>query len=251
MKLQVLKAAVAALVLAGSAPAFAGLVYVPDNIVSGTGLGSVSTLATVQDSGNGSGNGLESGCVTFNGFKNGKLDKPSFACQQGLQGGDNSGFNAVQLANDVKIASDVFDLQSAGQLALVVNVTEGKNSPAMLTDLYISLYNTDTGLQKEFTFGGADMAMDGHGGIGQSGNYLFKLDTADAAAAALWCPDLTKCVIGGGVQFATGTTDSAPETLYVTAYGNPPAQVPEPLSLALVGAGLLGIGAARSRRSRG
>jgi len=37
----------------------------------------------------------------------------------------------------------------------------------------------------------------------------------------------------------------------VTAYGNPPAQVPEPLSLALVGIGLLRIGAARSRRSRG
>jgi hypothetical protein len=248
MKFAVLKSAVATLVLASSAPAFADLVYTGGVQVPGTGLGAVPTLVTIQDNTpSASGNQWESGCVTFNGFKNGQLDKPSNACQMGLEGGDNTGLNQVQLANDLKFGNQILNLTSAGQLAIVVNMSEGQpGNTGTMTDLYMSLYNVTTGLQKNFAYTGPDMDMTDTGGIGQSGKYLFTLTNAEALEAAAWCPDLSTCVIGGGLQFAKNTTQSAPETMYVVAYN----QVPEPFSLALVGAGLFGIGLARRSRQR-
>jgi hypothetical protein len=244
------------MIIAGVAPAHASLIQVPGTQVSGTGLGAVNTLVTIQDndprSNSGKSNGIESGCVSYAG----DFRKPDFACQAGLEGGDNQAINRLYLA------SSIAGLSSVGNLALVVNISEKTPSEtAVLTNLYLSLYNLDQATQMNFLYAGSPLEMGDKGGIGQSGANLFVLDADSVAAANGFCPVLSQCVIGGGMQFAEGTTSATPETMYVGAVtgipGTPPPlpepepepnPVPEPLSLALVGLGLAGMGAARRRR---
>lgn len=253
MKSKVLKTALAIAFLTGTAPAFAGLIYKTGTQTTGTGLGAVSTVVTVQDNGNGKKqNGTESGCVAYNSNKPAKpLETcPTAALLGGpaLEGGDNTSGGA---GSNTYFLNQIQNLASAGQLGFVVNINEGKpGNTATLTDLFLSLYNTTSGMTSYYRYTGSNLVLGDSGGTGQSGQHYFTLDDAQATAAETFCKTLSECVVGGGIQFANGSTQSGPETVYVGAFKrpyNPGGEVPEPGSLALLGVGAMAFGAMRRR----
>lgn len=243
MKSTILKTALGAVVLCSATPAFADLVYVNGAQIPGTGLGTVPTVVTVLDNGNGAQqNDIESGCVTH--VAGGDPATPTTACQFGLQGGDNTSGN---VGSNTWLLNQIAGLNNAGELAFVLNISEGGNGgTATLTDLYMSLFNTSTNLYDYYQYTGADLALSDTGGIGQSGDHLFALNFAQSVQAAAFCPILSQCIVGGGVQFGQGTTSATPETLYVTYLRRddtvPSNDIPEPGSLALMGVGALAVG---------
>ena len=237
LKRSAVSAALSAALLMTSGAAFADLVFAPSISVQGSGLGAVNTLVTAADM-----RGVESGCVSSSGGA-----AFNFACLNGLQGGDNQATNSTRLLSTVSSTT-------AGDLALVVNVAEpGQDLTVILTDLYLSLYGLGGDLLGNYQYTGADLSLTQStaAGIGGSG-FVFVLDAAQQALANAACPVLTNCFAGGGFQFASGSTNGAPETLYITSVVNAPAPgpvpIPEPASLALVCLGLLGTAAAIRKR---
>ena len=230
-----------ATVLMTSGAAFASLILAPSIQVQGSGLGAVNTLVTAGDGSTPNNPTTQSGCVSSIGGAS--FD---FSCLNGLQGGDNQAINSTHLVSHISSTA-------AGDLALVVNIAEtGQDLTVTLTDLYLSLYSLTGTLLGNFEYDGPDLDLtQGTGtGIGGAG-FVFVLDAAQQAMATAACPVLTNCFAGGGFQFANGSTNNGPETLHIISVANgqvPPAQIPEPATMALVALGLMGTAAMRRKR---
>jgi hypothetical protein len=229
--------AAALLVMSGSATA--NLIFDSSVVISGAGLGAVNTLVTVHDpGGSGNNNGTESGCTVWTGAAT--VFTP---CLNGVAGGDNQAENNTFLLSDPNLG-----LTAAGNLAAVVNVAEtGQDLQVTLTHLYFALYNPTTGaLLATYSYAGGPLVLNQGTGTGTGGaGFVFVLDAAQAAAANALCPVLSSCRLGGGLQFANGSTSDGNETFFVVNV--PRAQAPEPGTSALLGLSLAGLAALRRR----
>lgn len=223
--------AAAAAVLCGlaSAPAFANLTLVSPDPIGGTGLGTVSTLLTLQSPAN---SALESGSVA----RAGGLDVLS---------GDTTALNATYSFGELSITD-------AAQIGIVFNASEPRGlNDVTLTGLQLSIYSA-TGGAALFTSGnvicGATVnncdLTNTFSGTGNSG-FLFTLDAAQAAAANPFISAGNRIGLAATVANATGGN----ETFFVTRVDVPIAPpVPEPETYALMLAGLGLMGAIARRR---
>jgi hypothetical protein len=240
------------LALGFSAHAFGSLVLTsttPTFDVTGTGLGAVNTVLTIQSPGSSSN---ESGCVA-----------PSGAGTVASTSGGCTGFtNNTVLTGASQIGTPTLGavgIAAANEIGIVLNASEPGGAANSLTvnNVALTLYGSG-GTSQTFT-----CAASGTGdctdvvlaqtlsGTGASG-FLFVLDSAQALQAQTFITtnggfSTVRAGVGASLSNATGGN----ETFYLVRQqdgSDEPSAVPEPTTSALLGGGLLALGLFRRRK---
>lgn len=227
--------------------------------ISGAGYGSVLTLLNAQNSSGAGSDGLETNCNIISG---GSVISSCSGPFSSLTLNDAGNQNHAQSIGATGITNSSL---AASQLLLVFNTNQtGPHTPAgesiTLDTLGLALwYNGNMIFSALSTLSDTyDTTLQG---VGQAG-FGYKLDAAQAAAAQLAINNaiaggasLNTILVTGAFKAGclTGTDNcgnDGPETLFLDAQGGGVVVVPEPLSLSLVGGGLLALGLFRKRLSR-
>lgn len=213
--------------LAASGAAHASLVFEGAQPMTGTGLGAVATVLTLQSHGNAT---VESGAV-------------------GVDAG-----NMMAISGDAKTGASQTTLRTFGELGmnsvsdlrLFFNANEPGNAKngISLDNLALSFYSASGSLLWSSGAFTPQAFPTTFAGIGKSG-FEFRLDDAQAASAqAALGSDFADVRIGLSASLSDAT--GGPETFFIASQTTP---VPEPSQAALLAAGLLGLGVLVHRRS--
>lgn len=228
-----MKKTVMALTLASAftlvaAEASASLILLAPEDFGGTGLGAVNTILTIQDS------PTEDGKVAWNGTTD------------VITGDAKTGASQTQTRTLTELG-----VTSASNLRVVFNANQISDGPINLTNLVLTIYNTDGSIA--FTSGAFSPVnfANTYTGTGNSG-FVFGLDAAQAAAAQASAFAGSFGVRRVGLEAAASLTNDGQETFFVANAGLPPltGPIPEPGTLALLASGLLGFGGVGRWRKR-
>jgi len=207
--------------------------------LTGTGLGAVNTVLTLQSPASSTN---ELGCVGRIGGCPGGVANSTPSDTGRIIGGTLGGNELTGDAQTKTILGSTLGTTSASDLRIVFNPSEpgsaGQQS-ITLNDLRVTIYNADGSVQ--FSSGALPAAIpfaDATGGVGQAG-FFFKLDPTQAAAAGTIAA--TDRI---GLSTSISNAQGAPETFFVTS-GSGGGVIPEPTTLLLLGSGLAGIAALR------
>jgi len=206
--------------------------------VAGSGLGSVSTVLTMQSPGSGS---LESGSVSRSGGADVKSDTGVLA-----SGGTTNVGNVKSGASQT--LTQTFGgngITKASQVAIVFNADEPSGNSVTLTGLQLSVFNGNTDIFDAHLAASVTFPTT-FTGIGNQG-FVFRLNTAEAATlqgllTPLSSTDLAALRIGLSASASDAT--GGPETFNLATI----TAVPEPGTLLFVGTALVGLGVCGRKR---
>lgn len=217
--------------LALAIPAEASLVFDEPMETTGTGLGTVNTILTVNNS------PMESGCVGFDGTAD---VVGAGACPVGIAGGDEqTGESQTQTRTMEELG-----LAGAQQLRIVLNASETGGDAIGLDNLVLTIFGSDG--TELFTSGpfAPVVIPETFEGTGTAG-FVFRLDETQAAAAQPFFAAQNRI----GLAASLSATSSGNETFFVADVGGLVApgpavtEIPTMSSLGLVFLALLLAGA--------
>lgn len=181
--------------LFAATPADASLILASSEETSGTGLGAVNTVLTVQN------DPTESGCVGYDGV--GDVIGPA-ACPPGIAGGDETGITETRSLSEL-------GLSSAFNLRLVFNYNENNTDSITIEDLVLRIFSPAGDLlfsSEPFT---PVTFPEPFSGTGTSG-FVFRLDAQQALEANQYFDDPDNRV---GLAASISQSSAGPETFFI------------------------------------
>jgi hypothetical protein len=225
-------AMVGLLALAGS-NAFGSLVLVAPAELSGTGFGTVTTVLTLQSPGSAT---LETGCVAPG--ASGPITTGCGFADSNVQSGQ-SHIGTPTLASA--------GIASAADLGVIFNASQQSGGAITIDNLVLNLYGSNSTKSTDFSSGAVTFDSTASG-VGNSG-FLFRLDGAQAAVAQAFIDangGASEVSIGLGSSISNAT--GGPETFFVASAPAAGGSVPEPVTSAMLGSGLVAFGFLLKRR---
>lgn len=230
-----------------SAPAAADIVYDSTITALGQGFGAVPRMLTVDQTGTGT--GQESAC---DGNVGGALSIGQCSGQDATFQGNGwivpNSADSVNGGKDALVTLSSVSITNANQIVLIYNPSQEGSSPwTDIVDLTLKFYDSsnniffsvDGGCGSNCTFSATDPLYFGDTGVnlGNGGaGFALTLDATQAAAVNAACGlNMINCVTMA-LETTIANANDGPESFYL--YNR--SQVPEPLTLTLFGAGLLG-----------
>lgn len=214
------KALLTTIFMVSASSSYASLVFAGAGDFQGTGLGAVNTILTIQNT------GTETGAVSFNGT------------HDVITGDAKTGSSQTRTRSISEIG-----ITTASSLRIVFNAVEPSGDSINLDDLQLNIYSPTGELLFNSGAFTSQLFPETFPGTGNSG-FVFALDAEQAAAAqaAAFTGSFGDNRIGlsATASLAAGGNETFFAVMSSSDVIVPPASIPEPDTVALLGLGLFG-----------
>lgn len=240
-----------AIVAAGSLSiSSASLIYQSSIQLSAQGFGSAPRALTIQ------GNGTESGCISV---VAGAIAGGSGSCIADATIAPNGvanqgGAEVSPLSDNQKFGIPTLlslGIDGANDIGILFNATEPGGNAITVTDLTLKFFDANSNLLGAIDTAGAVEFLTTNPGNGVAG-FVFTIDAAQQLAVAGFITPTTRLALEATLTGAAGGPESfAIVNLNAPPPGGDPGDVPEPMSMALLGSGMAALVFFRKKIARG